>query len=98
MARPNDCSLNFLLVIIPPQAFLAFILIYLGFIILALKILFGSIPLALGLNSGPLVEFWVRLPLFKTQVHVVIALGTPCGIITKTPLTFLATPLGSRDQ
>ena len=37
VARPNDCSLNFLLVIIPPQTFLALIPIYLGSIILALK-------------------------------------------------------------
>ena len=52
-----------------------------------LKILFGSIPLALGLNSRPSIEFWVRLPPLKTQVHVVIALSTPRGTVTKTPLT-----------
>ena len=52
-----------------------------------LKIVFGSIPLALGLNSRPSIEFWVRLPPLKTQVHVVIALSTPRGTVTKTPLT-----------
>ena len=46
-----------------------------------------SIPLALGPDFRPLVEFWVRLSFLKIQVHVVIAPGTPHGIITKTPLT-----------
>ena len=47
------------------------------------QIFLEDVLLALGLNLGPLVEFWVQLPLFKTQVHVVIALGTPRGTITK---------------
>ena len=63
-----------------------------------LSIFLEDVPLALGPNFGLLVEFWVQLPHLKTQVHVVIALGMPRGNITKTPLTFLATPLGSRDQ
>jgi hypothetical protein len=58
-----------------------------AFVTLALEHPWKNVPLALGPNFGPLVEFWVRLPLLKTQVHVVIALGTPRGIITKTPLT-----------
>ena len=56
--------------------------------ILAFNYFLEDAPLALGSNFGPLVEFWVRLPPFKIQVHVVIALGTPRGTITKTPLTF----------
>ena len=62
------------------------------------QIFLEDTPLAFKPDFGPSVEFWVRLPLFKTQVHIMIALSTTRGIITKTPLTFLATPLGSPDQ
>ena len=51
------------------------------------QIFLKDAPLALGPNFGPSVEFWVRLPLLKTQAHVAIALGTPRGTNTKTPLT-----------
>ena len=98
VAWPNNCSLGFLLAISLWQAFLVFILILLGLHNLGSQIFLEDVPLALGPNFGPSFEFWVWLPLLKTQVHVVIALGTPRGTITKTPLTFLVTPLGSRDQ
>jgi hypothetical protein len=51
------------------------------------QIFLEDAPLALGPNFGLSVEFWIRLPLLKTQAHVVIALGTPRGTITKTPPT-----------
>jgi hypothetical protein len=54
-------------------------------------------PLALGLNIGPSVEFWVRLPLLKTQVHVAIVLGTTRGTNTKTPLTLPSCSLRPMD-
>ena len=97
VAQPNNCSLSFLLAISPWQAFLVLVLILLGLHNFGSQIFLEDAPLALGPNFGPSVEFWVRLPPLKTQVHAVIALGTPRGTITKTPLTFLATPLGSRD-
>jgi hypothetical protein len=62
---------------------LVLVLILLGLHNLGSQIFLEDAPLALGPNFGPSVEFWVRLPLLKTQVHVVIALGTPRGIITK---------------
>jgi hypothetical protein len=54
---------------------------------LSSKIFLEDVLLALGPDFGPSVEFWVRLPLLKTQAHVVIALGTTRGIYTKTPVT-----------
>ena len=57
-------SYKLLVVTIFPQIFLALILIHFGLSLFWLfEILFGSIPLALGLNSRPSVEFWIRLPL-----------------------------------
>jgi hypothetical protein len=61
---------------------------YLGFHDFGSQLFLEEAPLALGPNFGPSVEFWVRLPLLKTQVHVAIAFGTTRGIGTKTPLTF----------
>ncbi len=71
---------------------------YLGFRDFGSQLFLEDAPLALGPNFGPSVEFWVRLPLLKTQVHVVIALDTTRGISTKTPLTFLATPLVANNR
>jgi hypothetical protein len=71
------------------QAFLVVVLIYLGFHSLSSQLFLEDAPLALGSNFGPSVEFWVRLPLLKTQVHVVITLGMTNGFSTKTPLTYV---------
>ena len=87
VARPNNCSLSFLLTIAPWQAFLVLVPILLGLHNLGSQIFLEDVPLALEPNFGPSVEFWVRFPPLKTQVHIVIALGTPRGTITKTPLT-----------
>jgi hypothetical protein len=61
--------------------------ILLGFHNLGSKIFLEDDPLALGPDFGLLVEFWSRISLLKTRVHVAIALGTTRGIITKTPPT-----------
>ena len=79
--------MGFLLSILSCQAFLVVVLIYLGFHNLGSQLFLEDAPLALGPNFGPLVEFWIQLPLLKTQIHVVIALGMTRGINTKTSLT-----------
>ena len=89
VARPNNCPLGFLLAISPWQAFLVLVLTLLGLQNLSSQIFLEDAPLALGPNFGLSVEFWVRLLLLKTQVHIVIPLGTPRDTITKTPLTML---------
>ena len=38
---------------------------------------------------GPRLSFGFGYPFLYIEVHVVIALGTPRGIVTKTPLTAL---------
>ena len=82
----NYC-LGFLLVILSLQAFLIIVFVYLCFYNLGSKLFLEDAPLALRPSFGPSVGFWVRLPLLKIQAHVAIALGTTCGINTKTPLT-----------
>ena len=62
------------------------VLVHLGFHNLGSQIFLEDAPLAFGPNFGPSIEFGFLL-LLKTQVHVVIALGTSRGIVTKTPLT-----------
>ena len=66
---------------------LVLILIFFGLLWSWLLNIFGKCPTSHWVNFGPSVEFWVRLPRLKTQVHVVITLSTPRGKITKTPLT-----------
>ncbi len=86
-AQSNDCFLGFLLAIFSCLAFLAVVPIYLSFHNLGSQLfLLEDAPLALGPNFGPSIEFWVQLPLLKTQAHVAIALGTTHGTSTKTPL------------
>ena len=80
------------------QAFSVIALICSGLDSFGFQLFLEDAPLVLGPTFGPSVEFWVQLPLLKTQVHVVIAFGMTHGTSTKTPLTFLAPPLGSRDQ
>ena len=60
---------------------------YLGFCDFGSQLFLEDAPLVLGPNFGPSVEFWVRLPFFKTQVYVAVALSTTRGIDTKTPFT-----------
>ena len=79
--------MGFLSAILSCQVFLVVVLIYLGFHSLGSQPLLEDAPLALRLNFGPSVEFWIRLLLLKTQVHVVIALGMTRGTNTKTPPT-----------
>jgi hypothetical protein len=66
---------------------LILVFILLGLHNLGSQLFLEDASLALGPNFGLSVEFWVRLPLLKTQVHVMIALDTPRGTITKTPPT-----------
>jgi hypothetical protein len=83
----NNHPLGLLLIILSRQAFLVTVLIYLGFNSFGFQLCTEAAPLALGPTFGPSVEFWVRLPLHKTQVHVTIALSATRGTSMKTPHT-----------
>ena len=87
MALFNNCSLGFSLATLSYQAFSVIVLVYLGLNSFGFQLCLEDAPLALGPTFGPSVEFWVRLPLHKAQVHVVIAFGSTRDIRTKTPLT-----------
>ena len=93
----NNCSLGFLLAILSCQAFSDIVLIYLGFNSFSFQLCLEDAPLALGPTFGPSVEFWIRLPLHKAQVHIEIALGATCDTSTKTPLTTVKAYCGIWD-
>ncbi len=80
----NNCSLGFLLAILSCQAFSVIALICLGLDSFGFQLFLEDTPLALGPNFGPSVEFWVRLPLHKAQMHVATALGATRGTSTKS--------------
>ena len=86
-AWPNNCSLGSLVGNNTLTSLLDLCPILLGLHNLGSQIFLKDAPLALGPDFGPLVEFWVQLPLLKTHAYIVIALSTTRGIITKNPFT-----------
>ncbi len=75
--------MGFLLATLSYQVLLVIIFVYLGFYSFGFQLCLEDAPLAFR----PSVEFWIRLPLHKAQVHVVIALGMICDTSTKPPPT-----------